>query len=185
MVRGKKAKTAALVIAAACITASLAGTLAPFDLKAVGISAGCTVQARMAYPFFHASIMHALINCWCLLSIVFVYNVSVTALITAYVIAAAYPVETICSVFPGMTDTGAHTVGLSAVCFALMGQVSFQTGRRVLFHSWILAFVAMGFLLPPLCAHLGIPIAASDNVLHIYCYVSGLTVGFLNSTTHG
>lgn len=185
MVRGKKAKTAALVHVAVCIVVSAIVPYAlPHGLYAVGICKDCSVLARLAYSFFHVSLMHALVNGWCLLSIVFVYDVTLYSLAIAYITAVTFPIDTLSDIMPCALPQGVPTVGLSAVCFSLLGQIAFQVKRKLYYQVWVLSFVAIGFILPPLCSVCGYTIAAPNNILHLYCYVVGLLVGFLNSPAH-
>lgn len=185
MVRGKETKTAALVHVAVCIIMSAVVPFAfPDGLQAVGIYKDCSVLARLAYSFFHVSLMHALVNGWCLLSIVFVYDVTLYSLAIAYITAVTFPVDTLSELLPCALPLGVPTVGLSAVCFSLLGQIAFQVKRKLYYQVWVLSFVAMGFVLPPLCSVFGCHIAKPNNILHLYCYVVGLLVGFLNSPAH-
>lgn len=183
MVRGKETKNAALMLTATCITVYVLSALGGFPVEKVGICKDCSVLARLAYSFFHASLLHALINCWCLLSIAFVYDLPINRLFVAYIIAVTFPVNTIGSVFGGL-PVEVPTVGLSAVCFALLGMASFQVRRKLYYHSFLLSFIALGFLIPLLGARYGLPVASPNNILHLYCYVAGLLVGFLNSPAH-
>lgn len=185
MVRGKEAKTAALVYVAVCIIVS---AVVPFafqnGLQTVGIGKDCSVLARFTYSFFHASLIHTLINCWCLLSIVFIYDVTLCSLAIAYITAVTFPIDTLCYVCGDCVAT-APTVGMSAVCFSLLGQIAFQVKRKLYYQAWVISFIAFGFVLPPLCSVCGYSIAYPNNILHIYCYVVGLLVGFFNSpATH-
>ena len=181
MVRGKKEKAAVLVLTAVCIILCLC---VPTELLAhIGIAKDAMLWQRLAYPFFHASLAHTLINCWCLLSIVFMYDVSAAYLIIAYLIAVTYPVNTVCSfqylIFN--VQYSIPTVGLSAVCFALLGMVSFQAKRKLFFHFWILSFFALSEITARLLSAYGYDITPPNNTLHLYSYVVGLMVGFLNS----
>lgn len=177
MVRRKKTKTATLILTLICIVISIVCYLLDgYSIEALAIHKGCSVFARLAYSFVHASLPHALINCWCLLSIVFIYDVPFAYIILAYIIAVTYPAHLFdCFII------SSPTVGLSAVCFALMGMVSFQTRRKLYFHSWVVSFIIIGYALPHLCSLCGLIVAAPNTVLHIYSYVAGLIVGFLNS----
>lgn len=182
MVHNEKAKTTALVLTAVCIILSAVHTFTGFpQLPAVGICKDCTILARFAYPFFHASLLHALVNCWCLLSLVFYYDVSLCYLLIAYATAVTFPVGTLAAVVPAASAAGVPTVGLSAVIFALLGMVSFQVKRKALLHSWVLSFIAVGYLLPFLGSLCGLMVAATNSTIHLYGYVAGLIVGFLNS----
>ena len=178
MVRREKEKAAVLILTAVCIV--LYVVMPSQLLQQVGIAEGATLPARLAYSFFHASLTHTLINCWCLLSVVFVYDVSAAYLVIAYIIAVTYPIDTISTICCAVNAT-TPTVGLSAVCFALLGMVSFQSARKLFFHVWILSFFVATTLLAYICSVCGYTIAAPNNTLHIYCYVVGLMVGFLNS----
>ena len=185
MVRTAKTKTTTLVLVSICLIVSvLTSVLNGFPIEKFGICKGSPILARLAYSFFHASIPHALINCWCLLSIVFIYDISLSSLIIAYITAVTFPIDTIAATVPHASEWGVPTVGLSAVCFSLLGQVAFQVRRKRLFHTWVLSFITIGFILPPLCSVCGYAIATPNNILHIYCYVAGLLVGFLNSPAH-
>ena len=171
MVRGEKAKTATLVYVAACLAVCIVSALLPVTLGEAGLRDGCTVWARLAYPFFHASIYHLIGNCWVLLCIAFYYEVPLRSLIIAYVIAITAPAF---SVMP--------TVGASAVVFALMGQVSFTVRHRLYFHYVVFMWVLLvGYGLPMFLQAVGKAIAYPNNLLHIYCYLMGMLVGFLNS----
>lgn len=184
MVRTAKTKTTALVLVFICLIVSvLTSVLDGFPIENYGICKGSPILARLVYSFFHASIPHALINCWCLLSIIFIYDISISSLIIAYITAVTFPIDTLSSVFSGF-PAETPTVGLSAVCFSLLGQIAFQVRRKRLFHTWVLSFIAIGFILPQLCAVCGYAITTPNNILHIYCYVAGLLVGFLNSPAH-
>lgn len=180
MVRGKETKTAALVLTAVCFVMYVA--IPSQLLQQVGIREDCSVLARFAYPFFHASFVHMAVNCWCLLSIVFIYDVSCACFAIAYAIAVTYPIDTFSAV---IGSSLLPTVGLSGVDYALLGMVSFQTKRKLYFHVFIASFIALGIIIPYLCSVCGFNIATPNNLLHIYCYVAGLLVGFLNSPAHG
>lgn len=181
MVRNEKTRTAALVLTVIIIAIRIFGCdVAALD---VAICEDASVPARLLYSFFHASLVHALVNCWCLLSIVFIYDVSLNYLIIAYIIAATYPVDTIgfFTLHSSLFTPTAPTVGLSAMCFALLGMVFFQVRRKLYFTAWLLSFIAVGYTLPTLCSLIGISVASPNNIIHIYSYMAGLFVGFLYS----
>lgn len=183
MVRGKETKTTALVLTAICIIVYVA---MPLPLLAhVGICEDCSIFARFAYPFFHASFIHMALNCWCLLSVVFVYDTKMSDLVNAYIIAVLFPVGTIAAITPDAFSSGIPTVGLSGIDYALLGMVSFQAKRKLYYHAWVLSFVAICLIISRLGSFFGYGIATPNNPLHVYCYVAGLLVGFLNSPAHG
>lgn len=133
---------------------------APHDWEVVGASHGCGVVQRLVYPFFHSSLLHAALNAWCFVSILFLYDVTWGQMAAAYIIAVTVPDFVLSSV---------PTVGLSAVCFALLGMIAFQVERRLYYHGSMALYIALGFLFPLV-----------NGWIHLYSYVAGLLVGFLN-----
>lgn len=133
---------------------------------AVGIYAGCGLANRMIYPFFHANFLHAVLNAWCLLSVVFVYEVSIGRLILSYIVAATIPVTRLSSLLSGAL--AAPTVGLSGMVFFLFGSISFEVLRKWYYQLWMLSYIAVGFLFPN-----------TNAWLHLYCYIVGLAAALL------
>ncbi len=131
------------------------------DWSIVGITGDTTLPARISYSFFHASFLHALINSWCMLSIVFIYDVSLWRLLTAYIVAVLVP-DFLLSEVP--------TVGMSCVCYFLLGSLIFEVRRKLYFISCTALYIAVGFLFPSVNA-----------LIHIYGYLAGLLVGLLNA----
>lgn len=130
------------------------------DWSAVGIFTGCGPGCRLSYPFCHANMIHAALNAWCLLSVVFVYKVSLLRLAFAYMAAVSVPAFCLSSV---------PTVGLSGLVFALFGSISFEVGRKVYYQLWMLAYLASGFLFP-----------CTNAWVHLYCYFAGCLIALLN-----
>ena len=166
MVRQKEAKNTALVTAVVIMLMSFTylfdwsrGILPP--LPEVGVAVGSSVSARFLYSFFHASPVHAVVNAWCLLCIVFLYDVSVWRLLTAYIVAVAVP---------GFLLSEVPTVGLSCVCYFLLGSLIFEVKRKLYFLSCMALYIAVGFLFPSVNA-----------LIHLYGYLAGLVVGLLNA----
>ena len=130
------------------------------DWKVVGVSHGCGIAQRLGYSLFHASIIHACINAWCLLSILFLYDVTWKRILLAFIIAI---------VVPDFVLSSTPTVGLSAVCFALLGMIAFDVKRKLYYNGCMAAYIVLGFLFPFV-----------NGWLHLYSYVAGLLVGLLN-----
>ncbi len=157
MVCGKIEKVAGLLIALFVLVSAL---ICVPDWNAVGISRGCGDLQRLGYSFFHASFIHAAVNAWCFISILFLYEITWRRMAVAYIIAVAVP-EFVLSSVP--------TVGLSAVCFALLGSIAFQVKRKLYYNGCIALYIALGFFFPLV-----------NGWLHLYSYVAGLFVGFIN-----
>jgi len=118
------------------------------------------------YPFVHASLLHCVVNCWCLLCIVFLYDIRPVMLIGAYIIAASYPCSFLDFLYPsGMLPT----VGASGICYALLGRYSFGVKRKLYYQLWWACFIGIGFFFPNCNAW-----------LHLYCYLCGLVLALLN-----
>ena len=159
MVRRKEAKIAALLV----VGLSLILCFLDVPLEKVGICRNGSFYTRMTYHFFHASLLHWFANAWCLLSLFFIYEMSLRHMLSAYIIASIVPM----CLFP--SSFSVPTVGLSGICFALMGRVALYVDKKLYYQAWLLFYLAVGFLFP-----------GSNGWLHLYCYAAGMFVGFIN-----
>lgn len=132
----------------------------PFEYSSVGISFNSSYQQRLLYPFFHANLLHAILNAWCLLSVVFIYHTNIYRLLFCYLIAISIP--NIC-----LSTT--PTIGLSGLVFALFGSISFEVGKKLYYQSCMLISIIIGFILP-----------TTNGFVHLYCYLAGLVTALLN-----
>lgn len=155
-------KTSTLLLAVACVAVSMAYTP---EWEAVGLSHTCGWAQRFVFSFFHASLFHAVLNMWCLLSVVFLYPVSWLHMLIAYAIAVVTP-----ACFAGTVPT----VGFSVVYFALLGIVSFMMERKLYFHSCMGICLLTGFFIPQV-----------NGLVHLYGYIAGIFVGFLMANRNG
>lgn len=157
MDKKKEAKTASLAITIIVCCLSL---LDISDWNEVGIYTGCGHGCRMIYPFFHANLLHAALNAWCMLSVTFIYEISLCRLALAYIIAVGVPSFCL-SYIP--------TVGLSGVVFVLFGYISFEVQRKAYYQLWMFAYIVAGFFFPN-----------TNAWVHLYCYLAGGAVALLN-----
>lgn len=150
------------VFALALSVIMLALAFTPFDPKVVGLYSHAPITPHdlitlrpqnLTYHFFHANIIHWLINAWCFLSCVFLADVSFRKLCLAYLIA--------CSA-PALSAT--PTIGFSGVCFALLGVVMWQSANKRYYNMIIGVSVLLTVVLCP---------KAVNNFLHLYCYILG------------
>ncbi len=130
------------------------------DWSAVGIFTGCGPGCRLSYPFYHANMIHAALNAWCLLSVVFIYKVPLWRLAFAYIVAVSVPAFCLSCV---------PTVGLSGLVFTLFGSVSFEVERKVYYQLWMVVYLVIGFLFPD-----------TNAWVHLYCYLAGYLTALLN-----
>ena len=158
----KTEKVTAIVIA---LTVTALSFVHVSDWTTVGICSSCPPSARLLYPFFHAGFVHAVLNAWCLLSIIFIYEVSYWRMFFAYVVAVTMPVDTL-GVFLPLDNP---TVGLSGVVYVLFGTISFEVARKRYFQFWMLFYIAVGFIFPN-----------TNAWLHLYCYLYGFLFALLN-----
>ena len=158
----KTEKVTAIVIA---LTVTALSFVHVSDWTAVGICSSCPLSGRLLYPFFHAGFVHAVLNAWCLLSIIFIYDVSYWRMFFAYVVAVTMPVDTL-GVFLPLDNP---TVGLSGVVYVLFGTISFEVARKRYFQCWMLFYIAVGFFFPN-----------TNAWLHLYCYLFGFIAALLN-----
>lgn len=157
MVRTEKTKVAALSYVV------LAGLLflLPVPAEKVGVCAGCSLWVRLVYPFFHANLLHYIVNCWALLSVVFIYDIAPSRLLACYVAAVLVPV--------GLLGLHVPTVGFSGVLYALFGSLSFSVRKKWLWQLWWAAFIALGFTA-----------VATNGWIHLWCYAIGIIIAVLN-----
>lgn len=174
MVRKKKTKTAVLIISAVIVALSIVHLVIPIPLQQLGIGKGAALSSRLTYHFFHANLIHSSLNAWCLLSLAFIYDITAWELLIAYAVASSYPIDTLYSISYQLSIINYHipdlpTVGLSGICFALIGQVQYRVQRKLYYSTCVCAMIALGFFFPN-----------ANALLHLYCYVVGLMVGFFN-----
>lgn len=162
MVREETTKTASLILSLAVLL------LLPFE--GAGICRDASVLARLSYPFFHVGILHALLNIWCFLSIVFFFGVTPLQLFLAYIISVLYPVNALSPYI----DTSIPTIGFSGVCYALIGIVTPRMRNKALNIAYIAFLVVAGYLF-----------GSANAWLHTYSYLAGLLVGLLQYHNHG
>lgn len=143
----------ALLVAAAVLAICI---FCPADFSRVGLSVTSPAMTRLSYPFFHASIFHVLMNVWCLLAAVFAFRVSAIKLMLAFAVAFLAPAFVL-SELP--------TVGLSAVCFALLGYGALRVQRKLFYSFTLLSYIAVGSLLTGVNAW-----------IHLYAYAAGILI---------
>lgn len=171
MLRRKKTKITALLLSLAMLIL-LFTDISPYDVgiyvseQATGLLSACHWSARnFTYHFFHANALHLFLNLWCFLSCVCLADVSAAKLFAAYIIASTAPAL---STVP--------TVGLSGVCFALLGFVMWQSRNKLEYNAYVL----LGIVLPLITiSH------AVNNLLHLYCYAVAVIIGSLRRVTYG
>lgn len=157
MVKKKAAKATSLLVSILMFCFSLQDIV---DWSAVGIFTGCRLGCRFSYPFYHVGVLHALLNAWCLLSVVFIYDISLLRLCFAYIIAV---------LVPSFCLSNIPTVGLSGIVFALFGSISFEVERKVYYQLWMIVYLIIGFLFPN-----------TNAWVHLYSYLAGCMVALLN-----
>ncbi|WP_311561249.1 rhomboid family intramembrane serine protease [Prevotella bivia] len=161
--RRKKEKATSLLLALTVIVLSLTGFS---DWSSIGIHAGGSWVGRLLYPFFHASVVHASLNTWCFICLMFIYDIKLTRVFVAYIVSVSFPIDTLSSFisFPPLP-----TVGMSGVVFFLFGSISFEVRKKLYYQSWMLFYLIVGFFFPN-----------TNAWLHLYCYLCGVVFSLLN-----
>ena len=160
MVQRTAEKNIALTVAAtAAIMHALTHNAEPSCLPALQENAH--LMPRLAYHIYHASWTHPLLNLWCLLTLVFKFQVRVTDMLAAYAIAVACP-SAILSQTP--------IVGLSAFNYALMGIITVRHPRPFLCILSAAAAIAVGACFPNVA-----------TALHIYAYTAAIAFQLLDT----
>lgn len=144
-------KWAALAIGVAALV------LSPFNGN--GACVGCSLLDRLSYPLFHVNFLHAFCNAWCLISLVFIYDLPWWKVALAFLIAIA---------LPSFVLSATPVVGMSGACFALMGLTIPVVRHKMVLLGWIAFFLSIGFIFPNVAA-----------LVHVYCFITGLLAGFI------
>lgn len=153
MEKRENAKIASIVIALAVVATCM------FDSR-LGIYRGCEFYNRCLYPFFHVNMLHAILNVWCLLSIVFMYNIGILRLSLSYFATIS---------IPSFLLNDRITLGMSGAVFFLFASISFEVQRKMYYQSWMFFYLVIGFFLPN-----------TNGNIHLYCYLLGLFYAILN-----
>lgn len=120
---------------------------------------GCPLYGRLLYPFFHANVLHLALNTLTFLSLIFLYDISMRDMLTAYIIAVTVP---------GILLT-TPVVGLSGLIYALLASISFKVRQRLQLQLSVAFCLAFSLLLP-----------LSATSVHLYCYLVGFILALLN-----
>ena len=121
---------------------------------------------RLAYPFIHAHPLHTTVNGWVLLQLAFRTPLTLRRLLLAFVVAWSCPA--FIGVWP--TASSSSVVGLSGVLYALFGMWMPHVARRLRYNAIVALWLAAG-----LCT------TSVAVGLHLYCYLLGILLGFLQT----
>ena len=87
--RMKRGIEPACVIAAVCLVLSLRQP----DFGHTGLFPGCGIRGHLLFQFFHASVIHAALNCYCFILTVYRFKLSAFRIAMALCVAAIFPVS--------------------------------------------------------------------------------------------
>lgn len=143
---------------------------------------------RLAYPFIHAHPLHAAVNGWVLLQLAFRTPLTLRRLLLAFLVAWSCPafiavwptagtylfVGTSAMVDPSamtaLTTAPSTVVGISGVLYALFGMWMPRVANRLRYNAIVALWLAAG-----LCT------TSVAVGLHLYCYLLGILLGFLQT----
>lgn len=165
--------------------------LSRFGLTAEGDTASVfrgALLCRLAYPFIHAHPLHAAVNGWVLLQLAFRTPLTLRRLLLAFVVAWSCPAfiavwptagTDLFVGTPAMVDPSAMTaltagpstvVGLSGVLYALFGMWMPRVANRLRYNAIVALWLVAG-----LCT------TSVAVGLHLYCYLLGILLSFLQT----
>lgn len=168
MVREASAKAASLALSAGVMLIYMVG-VCPDEY---GLAAGSPILCRATFHLFHASFLHVALNAWVFLSVVFLFDISLVQIITGFVVASLFPINALHDLMPCADTLLLPTIGLSGVCYALMGRISFMVARKWYYQGWMAFYIGVGFLFPNV-----------NGWIHLYCYLAGVLLGYINKPT--
>lgn len=142
--------------------------------SAYGLCSGISWHHRIIYHFFHAGLIHWLVNAFALLTIAFRWNLHWWQYVIAFAVASLYPAD--------LLDQDTPIVGLSIWIYSLIGIITPATSYpvRVFFANLICIFVGLLATWTLQCIgsigiHTSIPIIAWQA--HLYAYIAGILIG--------
>nr|DAI42979.1 MAG TPA: Rhomboid protease GlpG [Caudoviricetes sp.] len=154
--RMKRGIEPACVIAAVCLVLSLRQP----DFGHTGLFPGCGIRGHLLFQFFHASAIHAALNCYCFILTVYRFKLSAFRVAMALCVAAIFPISFLpAPAFP--------TVGLSGAVYFLFGSLSFAVARKLYWQGWMIVYLTVGLLMPQ-----------TNGFLHLWCYLLGAAFAF-------
>lgn len=131
--------------------------LSLFWLEGPGLMLGSPLWVRFTYQFVHANIWHLLANAYCIILLAFNMHQDLKSLIVSYLISCTIPVFDYTPI-----------VGVSGLCFALMGWNTWRVARKWYYLAWLSAFIVIGFIVPRFA-----------GFTHFWCALWGLVIGWL------
>lgn len=84
----------------------------------------------------------------------------------AYAVAVTFPISTITKM---LHIENTPTVGLSTAIFFLFASITFEVQRKWYYQSWMMAYLALGFIAPH-----------TNAWMHLYGYICGLIYALIN-----
>lgn len=171
MQSGKHAKATALVVGVAVVSLALFRATGIVSFPLVGISDGGSCWGRLAHPFLHVGLLHALLNVYVFWQLVFFFPFRLRHLLLAYLVAVTCPAS-IALWSPSLWHTAAasQVVGLSGVVYVLLGWVVPMVPRRVRFCLSVVAWMAFGALVGTVAVG-----------FHGYCFLVGAGAKIINN----
>ena len=162
------AKATSLVVSLVSLLLSVAGAIGLLSFDGVGILPGGPLWCRLVHPFVHAGVLHALLNVYVFLQLVFFFPLRCRHLLFAYLVACSCPVTVAVwgGGVSGLSVTG--VVGLSGMEYVLMGWVMPGVPCRWRFNMQLFLWMSAGLVTG------GVAVG-----FHLYCYLLGVVAAML------
>lgn len=143
-----------ILIYVTCTIVKLCG----FDdvVEVLSLHTGCGPLGRIAWQITHLGIWHLLVNLVAMTTICFGgYRLPKFAVPVAFSIGLVAPA------------TSHPTVGMSCIIYVLLGMLSIQAQRKLIYNAWGAAFIALGFF------------TNSNVIIHTYGYLAGIAIALI------
>ena len=163
----KHAQATALVVGVGVVAFALLRVLGIVSFASTGISEGGSWWGRLAHPFLHVGLLHALLNVYVFWQLVFFFPFRLRHLLLAFLVAVTCPAS-IALWSPPLWNSApaSQVVGLSGVVYVLLGWVVPGVARRARFCLMVMAWLAFGALVGTIAVG-----------FHAYCFLVGMAMG--------
>lgn len=168
---GKHAQATSLVVGVVVVSLTFLRATGIVSFALVGISEDGSWWGRLAHPFLHVGVLHALLNVYVFWQLVFFFPFRLRHLLLAYLLAVTCPSQ-VALWLPQVwhADAASQVVGLSGVVYVLLGWVVPDVERRVRFCLSVTAWMVFGALVGTVAVG-----------FHGYCFLAGVGARIINN----
>lgn len=160
----KYAQASSLVVGVVVVLLALLRGTCVLTFALSGISDGGSWWSRLAHPFLHVGLLHALLNVYVFWQLVFFFPFRLHHLLLAFLVVVTCPSAV--ALWSPWCHSASQVVGLSGVVYVMLGWVVPSVGHRVRFCLTVMAWLVFGALLGTVAVG-----------YHGYCFLVGMVIG--------